>query len=117
MGLSEGQLAPQAEVQRGVEMRTPGEVAGMLRLKALGWGIKRIARELGCSHMTVRRYVAEGGYARAPPWRRRCRAAGPRPRRDGGRARPEGASARARDGSAPEWPRCTRPSSNPSRRP
>ena len=47
-------------------MRTPDEVAAMLRLKALGWGIKRIARELGCSHMTVRRYVAEGGYVRLP---------------------------------------------------
>ena len=67
MGLSEGQLAPQAEVLRGVEMRTPDEVAAMLRLKALGWGIKRIARELGCSHMTVRRYVAQGGYV---PYRR-----------------------------------------------
>ena len=44
----------------GREMRTPDEVAAMLRLKALGWGIKRIARELGCSHMTVRRYVARG---------------------------------------------------------
>jgi len=43
-------------------MQTPDEVAAMLRLKALGWGIKRIARELGCSHMTVRRYVLEG------PW-------------------------------------------------
>lgn len=42
----------------------------MLRLKALGWGIKRIARELGCSHMTVRRYVAEGGYV---AYRRRGR--------------------------------------------
>ena len=62
MGLSEGQVAPRAEVLRGDEMRTPDEVAAMLRLKALGWGIKRIARELGCSHMTVRRYVAEGGY-------------------------------------------------------
>ncbi len=58
----EGQVVPQAEVLRGDEMRTPNEVAAMLRLKALGWGIKRIARELGCSHMTVRRYVAEGGY-------------------------------------------------------
>src|SRR4051812_48662200 len=48
-------------------MRTPDEVAAMLRLKALGWGIKRIARELGCSHMTVRRYVAQGGYV---PYRR-----------------------------------------------
>jgi len=51
-------------------MRTPDEVAAMLRLKALGWGIKRIARELGCSHMTVRRYVAEGGYV---AYRRRGR--------------------------------------------
>jgi transposase len=34
----------------------------MLRLKALGWGIRRIAKELGCSHMTVRRYVSEGGW-------------------------------------------------------
>lgn len=59
---NEGQVALQAEVLRGDEMRTPDEVAAMLRLKALGWGIKRIARELGCSHMTVRRYVAEGGY-------------------------------------------------------
>jgi transposase len=43
-------------------MQTPEEVAAMLRLKALGWGIRRIARELGCSHMTVRRYVSEGGW-------------------------------------------------------
>jgi transposase len=43
-------------------MQTPDEVAAMLRLKGLGWGIKRIARELGCSHMTVRRYVAQGGW-------------------------------------------------------
>ena len=64
---SGGQLGPQAEVLRGDEMRTPDEVAAMLRLKALGWGIKRIARELGCSHMTVRRYVAQGGYV---PYRR-----------------------------------------------
>ncbi|MBV8892190.1 MAG: hypothetical protein JO266_09530 [Acidobacteria bacterium] len=40
----------------------PDEVAAMLRLKALGWGIKRIARELGCSHMPVRHYVAQGGW-------------------------------------------------------
>jgi transposase len=43
-------------------MQTPDEVAAMLRLKSLGWGIKRIARELGCSHMTVRHYVAQGGW-------------------------------------------------------
>jgi len=43
-------------------MQTPEEVAAMLRLKALGWGVRRIARELRCSHMTVRRYLAEGGW-------------------------------------------------------
>lgn len=41
-------------------MKTPDEVAAMVRLKACGWGIKRIARELGCSHHTVRHYVAAG---------------------------------------------------------
>lgn len=46
---------------RGQAMKTPDDVAAMLRLKACGWGIKRIARELGCSHHTVRDYVAAGG--------------------------------------------------------
>ncbi len=63
-------VVPRGDVLRRDEMRTPDEVAAMLRLKALGWGIKRIARELGCSHMTVRRYVAEGGYV---AYRRRTR--------------------------------------------
>jgi predicted transcriptional regulator len=45
-------------------MQTPDEVAAMLRLKALGWGVRRIARELGCSHMTVRRYLSEGAGCR-----------------------------------------------------
>lgn len=44
-------------------MRQPDEVAAMLRLKALGWGVRRIAREFGCSHMTVRRYLETGGWA------------------------------------------------------
>lgn len=44
-------------------MRTPDEVAAMLRLKRLGWGVRRIAREFGCSHMTVRRYLAVGGWS------------------------------------------------------
>jgi transposase len=43
-------------------MQTREEVAAMLRLKTLGWGVRRIAGELGCSHMTVRRYLAEGGW-------------------------------------------------------
>jgi len=50
------------EFPRREGKQTPDEVAAMLRLKSLGWGIRRIAKELGCSHMTVRRYVAEGGW-------------------------------------------------------
>ena len=45
---------------RGLEMKTPDDVAAMLRLKECGWGLKRIARELGCSHHTVKQYVAAG---------------------------------------------------------
>lgn len=53
---------PDQVVDRRDEMREPDEVAAMLRLKDLGWGVRRIARELGCSHMTVRRYLAAGGW-------------------------------------------------------
>ncbi|MDH2357869.1 hypothetical protein QCM80_46440 [Bradyrhizobium sp. SSUT112] len=42
-------------------MKTPDEVVEMLRLRACGWVLKRIARELGCSHHTVKGYVAAGG--------------------------------------------------------
>src|SRR3954470_23309058 len=42
-------------------MKTPDEVAEMLRLRACAWGVKRIARQLGCSHHTVKDYVAAGG--------------------------------------------------------
>ena len=44
-------------------MRMPEEVAAMKRLHELGWGKKRIARELGCSVNTVRRYLRQGGWA------------------------------------------------------
>jgi len=54
--------APRGELPRREVMQTPEEVAAMLGLKALGWGVRRIAGELGCSHMTVRRYLAEGGW-------------------------------------------------------
>ena len=60
----------QGDLPRREVMQTPDEVAAMLRLKSLGWGIKRIARELGCSHMTVRRYVTQGGWL---PYRGRGR--------------------------------------------
>jgi transposase len=61
---------PRDKIAGRDEMQTPEEVAAMLRLKALGWGIRRISQELGCSHMTVRRYVAAGGYV---PYRGRGR--------------------------------------------
>ncbi len=47
---------------RGDRMRTPDEVAAIIGLRDLGWGIRRIAREVGCSHVTVRRYVAARGW-------------------------------------------------------
>jgi transposase len=56
------QPTSRGELPRREAMQTPEEVAAMLRLKALGWGVRRIAGELGCSHMTVRRYLAEGGW-------------------------------------------------------
>ncbi|MFL9823976.1 IS21 family transposase [Rhodoplanes sp. SY1] len=43
-------------------MRTPDDVAAMVRLKGLGWGAKRIAAELGCSKATVRRWLGLGGW-------------------------------------------------------
>lgn len=59
---AEGMAAsPSWNDPRGEVMKTPGDVAAMVRLRACGWGIKRIARELGCSHHTVKHYVAAGG--------------------------------------------------------
>jgi hypothetical protein len=46
---------------QGQVMKTPDDVVEMLRLKACGSGAKRIARELGCSHRTVRHDLAAGG--------------------------------------------------------
>jgi transposase len=43
-------------------MVEPEAVAAMLRLTDLGWGSKRIARELGVSRGTVKRYLAAGGW-------------------------------------------------------
>lgn len=50
--------------QRGDVMKAPDEVSAMLRLKALGWGSKRIAAELGCSRNTVRHWLAQGDWRR-----------------------------------------------------
>ena len=53
----------QGDDVRGQAMKTPDDVAMMLGLRACGWGAKRIARQLGCSHHTVRHYLAAGGAA------------------------------------------------------
>src|SRR3954465_966579 len=60
---SKGEVSRRMRQPLGETMRAPDEVAAMVRLRALGWGVRRIAAELGCSHMTVRRYLAEGGWA------------------------------------------------------
>jgi transposase len=57
---------------RGEAMRTPDEVSAMLRLRALGWGTKRIAAELGCSRNTVKRYLEAQGWAGFRRPRRAC---------------------------------------------
>ena len=44
------------------DMKTPEDVAVILRLHELGWGKKRIAREMGISKGTVARYLRQGGY-------------------------------------------------------
>lgn len=43
-------------------MQAPEDVAQMLRLKAAGLGIKHIARKMGCSKNTVRRYLRADGW-------------------------------------------------------
>jgi transposase len=48
--------------RRGEKMLAPQEVQKMLALQALGWGAKRISRELGCSRNTVREYLRRGGW-------------------------------------------------------
>src|SRR5690242_13405842 len=48
-------------VRRDV-MLAPEEVMAMVRLQGLGWGTKRIARELGCDRKTVKRYLRRGGW-------------------------------------------------------
>lgn len=43
-------------------MLAPQEVQRMLALSALGWGAKRISREVGGSRNTVREYLRQGGW-------------------------------------------------------
>jgi uncharacterized protein YjcR len=62
MDMESSERSPREELLRGDEMRTPDEVAAMLRLRSLGWGTKRIAAELGCSRNTVKRYIEAQGW-------------------------------------------------------
>ena len=43
-------------------MLEPEAVSAILRLSELGWGSKRISRELGISRNTVKEYLAAGGW-------------------------------------------------------
>jgi transposase len=43
-------------------MLAPEDVTAMLRLKELGWGTRRIARELGVSRNTVKSHIEAGGW-------------------------------------------------------
>jgi len=57
-----GQGSLQDTELRGENMLVPDEVTAMVRLRELGWGTKRIAREMGCSRTTVKRYLEAGGW-------------------------------------------------------
>ena len=55
--------APRSDWIEGRQaMQTPEEVQAMLKLASLGWGAKRISRELGCSRNTVRNYLRQDGW-------------------------------------------------------
>lgn len=56
-------LSPESTMLPGDSpMLMAEEVSAMLRLHELGWGVKRIAHEMGTSKNTVRRYLKAGGY-------------------------------------------------------
>ena len=56
---------PFSPLAEGEPVRTPDDVAVILRLHALGWGSKRIAAEVGCARNTVKRYLAQARWAPA----------------------------------------------------
>ena len=47
-------------------MKRRRDVSAMLRLKARGWGLRRIAVKLRCSRSTVRRWLAQGEWRPHP---------------------------------------------------
>ena len=56
------QALPVIEATGRQVMQTPEDAAQMVRLRAAGLGIKAIARKMGCSKNTVRRYLRGGGW-------------------------------------------------------
>ncbi len=65
-------LLPVTTVGKGDVMQMPEAVAAMRRLYELGWGMRRIAAELGCSRNTVKHHLSQGGWVpyRSPIRRR-----------------------------------------------
>ncbi|MGX9981635.1 helix-turn-helix domain-containing protein [Methylobacterium fujisawaense] len=59
---NEDQALQRTDDPRRAEMKTPDDVSAMVRLKALGWGAKRIATELGCSKNTVKHWLRQGDW-------------------------------------------------------
>lgn len=62
MEITIAQASPVQVCRGGETMLAPQEVQKMLALSALGWGSKRIGRELGCARNTVREYLRGGGW-------------------------------------------------------
>lgn len=63
-------LTPEANMPKGEVMQMPEDVEAMLALQRLGWGSKKIAKELRVSRKTVRKYLAAGGWS---PYGQPCR--------------------------------------------
>ncbi|TVQ88638.1 MAG: hypothetical protein EA397_16865 [Deltaproteobacteria bacterium] len=53
---------PAGTDRRREQRQTPEDVAAMRRLHELGWTTKHIARELGCSRNTVKKYMRQDGW-------------------------------------------------------
>jgi transposase len=62
MDVNQGMINPVREDPEREIMRTPDEVTSILELQRKGWGAKRIARELGLSKTTVKRYLRAGAW-------------------------------------------------------
>ena len=63
-------LSPLEQSSRDAALETPEDVQAILGLTAAGWGRRRIARELGCSPETVRKYRRQGGSKEGHPYSR-----------------------------------------------